>query len=98
MEQHLKQKPISFHISHSSSNKPLRPLQHSISVHKTSIGPKSLIAQDELPLINDFYLSELSTTKRKKQSFTDFKSFFKTEELLIPITKGNKLYDQLPFS
>ena len=97
--ENLKQKPLSFHQnSHSFHKTPLRPLQHSISLHKTSAGLKSRLTFDELPIINDFYLSELSTKKRTKQTFTDFKPFFNTDELIIPITKGNKLYDQLPFS
>jgi len=98
----VNKKPSSFHQNERAVFRvtPLKPLRHSNSLHKTSAGFKSRVTGDEIPIINDFYLSDLSTSKRnfQNQHFVEMKQILNTEDNFMPNTKNNKIYELLPSS
>lgn len=100
METSLKKDSFSNQSERTKHRKtPLRPLKQSLSLHKTSAGLKSRVFNEELPIISDFYLSDMSlTTKRNffaKQAISDQKNaFFENED--APLSRNVRLFEQLP--
>ena len=96
----IDKKPTSFHQNERNTFRvtPLKPLRHSNSVHRTSAGLKSKASGDEMPVINDFYLSDLSTSKRflnQKQHLNEMNQLLNVENF-VQSTKNFKIYELFP--
>lgn len=94
METSLKKESFSNQSERTKHRKtPLRALKQSISLHKTSAGLKS---REELPIISDFYLSDMSLST--KRNFFVKKNAFLSENEDVPLSRNAKFFEQLPAS